>query len=721
MRALLGAASAVVLPSAMAQGTEVLLPETSVTARADAQELRRQASAATIVFGREDLEAMDADSVGELLRKLPGTGLFADLEGGAGKRGRGKGPDRHMPQILVDGQPLPGGDKSPATALRLPVELIERIEIIRNGTAEFPSSGPGGTINLVLRDVPPSASAGLRAGLGSLDGRTVTRFEGLRGDRNEDFGWLVAGAYGSRPSVGRRDGDIQRFTAGARSAWTTEAVTERGRDHHLSLTPRLTRTLAPGQQLVLSPMLNLTEDDRESLTRKMAYADPAAGTGLAASGEDAERDRSRRAGGRLGVEWRHARPGVADLSLRLMLQAERENKERDRREYNAAGALAATRAETERRDEREAGLMFKGKWPVGEAHLLTLGAEAKRKTGTDEKTVVANGVLQAAGADASQRQAENRHVLWAQDEWQLTDNHVLTPGLRWQALGGRITDGLGVTSNRSHSSIDPSLHGLWQATPAWNLRASVARSEKAPGIKDLSGVVRTATGVNASSNPDKGGNPQLAPERSLSFEAGVEHFLPARAGNAGLSFYRRRIDNQVQKLTRLEGGRWIERPYNVGNAELTGFVADLKARLDGLGLPALTLRGNLAVSRTRIVDPVATLGAGEGPRRSANLGFDYEFGEPRITVGGNFNWADALDRENSATLRQVQAARRQLDLYALWKLDRQTGIRVSAQNLTRARRDADLTERDAAGLVSRLETDRESSVPSLMVTLEAKW
>lgn len=39
---------------------------------------------------------------------------------------------------------LPGGDRSPGAALRLPVELIERVEIIRNSTAEFKVGGPGG-------------------------------------------------------------------------------------------------------------------------------------------------------------------------------------------------------------------------------------------------------------------------------------------------------------------------------------------------------------------------------------------------------------------------------------------------------------------------------------------------------------------------------------------------------------------------------------------------
>ena len=66
--------------------------------------MRRNASAGKIIFDRAELETLDASSMSELLSKLPGTGMSADMD--SGPRGRPRGPDRNMPQILVDGQPL---------------------------------------------------------------------------------------------------------------------------------------------------------------------------------------------------------------------------------------------------------------------------------------------------------------------------------------------------------------------------------------------------------------------------------------------------------------------------------------------------------------------------------------------------------------------------------------------------------------------------------------
>ena len=136
--------------------TPATLGTVQVTAPAyDAGEARQESSSAKLIVSREDLEKLDAATIGEILRQLPGVSLAADSDG---QRGRDRTVDRLEPRIVVDGEALPGGNRM---AMRLPVELIERIEIIKNSTAEFPS-GAGGTINLILRDVPPTKTSTFR-------------------------------------------------------------------------------------------------------------------------------------------------------------------------------------------------------------------------------------------------------------------------------------------------------------------------------------------------------------------------------------------------------------------------------------------------------------------------------------------------------------------------------------------------------------------------------
>lgn len=700
---------------------EVTLDEIAVVASADSGELRRNASTAKIVFGRDELDSLDAVSIGELLGKLPGTGMFGELES---KRGKGKGPDRMMPRILVDGQPLPGGERNPATALRLPADLIERVEIIRNGSAEFPAAGPGGIINLVLRDVPSRATKSARIGLGGAEGEGVLRADSQFGDNAGDFGYLLAGSLGSRPLGGRRETGIQLFAGGSRSAWTLERTEQHGRDGNFSLTPRFNWSLGGGRSFTLSPFLSHTEDERREHTRRLGYADPVVGSVLAAVGDKDERADHRRSSGRLTAEWKSVQPGGSELSARLMLQGESETQSRHERESDAAGTLSGTRAEDVERRERETAFFLRGKQLVGESHVVTGGAEWHRAGSDEKKAVRKDGLVQSLGADSASSLRENRLALWLQDEWQLAEAHLLTPGLRWQAQRVRIADGLGAVVEQGHQSLDPSLHYLWQLDAAWNLRGSATLSGKPPRTRDLSPVLRAAGGTNSSANPDRGGNPALEAERNFSVEAGIEHFLPNRQGTVGFSLFRRRIDNQIQRLTQQEGGRWVERPFNVGDAVLGGGLLDFKLRGDAAGWPplsALTLRGNYALSHTRLDSAKPGLGAGEGPRRSWNLGFDYELTALRLTLGGNYSHVSALDRESSATVRQTQGARRQLDLYALMKLERQLSLRFSTLNAARAGRENGLREADGAGKLARLEHERETSVPTFLVTLEGKW
>lgn len=678
-------------------GDEPLLAAVRVSAsKTQSQELRRNASAGRIIVDRDELDALGASTMAELLSRLPGGGNSADIDGGA--RGRQRSPDPNMPQILVDGQPLPGGARNPMAALRLPVELIERVEIIRNSTAEFPVLSPGGVINLVLRDVPGQLTRSARIGVGVSDGEPSSRVEGQYGAPDAgDFGYLLAGAYSGRPLVGTQT--IATTSAGASSS---EQATQSGHDDNLTLSPRFSWKLGDGQRLTLTPFVSHTDSARDSRIDNFS-------AGVAT--KDLLQQGSRRSTGRLAAEWRSDGAAGSATSARLLLQGERDDATRTTRAYDAGGGLLAPQAASTLRAESETALELRRKQLFLDSHVLTGAIEWRDKSSDDRQS--------GSGANALVRVGERRLVGWLQDEWQVAEQHVLTPGLRFAQLQTTIDDGSSVA--RKTRSSDPSLHYLWQIDEQWNLRASIAGNTRTPQTREQSPVVREASGVNSASNPDRGGNAQLAAERLRSVEFGVEHFLAARGGSVGFSVFDRQIDNYVQRLIADEGGRWVERPFNVGRARLRGALLDFKAKLAVLDLPDLTLRGNVAYTETKMLEAVAGLGSGEGARKSANLGADYEIAAWRLALGGNYSYSSALTHASSATIRQQQGARRQLDLYALQRIDQQLAIRFTAQNLTRETRSDSVVEFDAGGLPSRQEIASTPGVASVMATLEIKW
>ncbi|MDP3421904.1 MAG: TonB-dependent receptor [Thiobacillus sp.] len=684
------------------------LETVQVTAPAyDADAARQESSAAKLIISREDLEKLDAATIGEILRQLPGVSLAAD---GGGRRGRGQPADRLEPRIIVDGEALPGGNRM---ALSLPVELIERIEIIRNSTAEFPA-GPGGTINLILRDVPTQKTGTFRVGVSHNGDAFGGRIGGVYGAREGETGVLWMGFANTRPLSGERTVSAEHFSAGMRDDWDLETDRESGREQALHLAPRFTRDLDSGARLTLSPFFRFSELDRLTLTQRSTYTDPLLGTGLVGDGREREREATQRMNGRLAAEWKRRLPGAGEASARLSLQGESERRSQQLDTYDAADALVEQTRTRTTSNGVEISLTAKRSRPLADVHLATVGLEARHKDMRDRRRDTLNGAPVALGAQARADSREQLIALWGQDEWQVAECHLLTAGLRLQRSTGEVTDALDVTVKNTHTAWLPSLHYLWQRDPRWNLRASLALADAPPGVRALSPVIRTATGTNTLSNPDRAGNPALDAEQTATLQLGVEHFLPHKRGSAGLNLYLRQIDDKVQRLTQLEGARYVERPTNVGRADETSLVADFKIK--PTRLPALTLRGNASTSRLSLDDPQLRQ---ESPRHSGNLGFDYEHAPWRLTVGGNLSLSAAFSREASADTQLTQRARQQLDLYAVKKLDRQLSLRLSVDNLTRSGRGND-SEAWSGGTLDSRETDRADGVRVVFLSVEGK-
>jgi len=684
-----------------------------VTASPDAaaQEERQFSSSAKIVISREDLERMDAATVGELLRQLPGVNLSPPT---MGRGGRQRGEDRLEPNVVVDGISMPGGSRS---AFRLPADLIERIEIIKNSTPEFPS-GPGGTINLILRDAPGTKAGTYRAGVSYNDGGLGGRAGGTYGNREGEVGLILIGFADTRATTGGRDVSIEQFAAGARTDYDLEHDEDSGRSNNLNLIARYTRDLGDGARLVISPMLSGRTNDLVNETRRYTYANPLNGTGLTGDGSVYNDTEGRNLNGRLSFDYKKRRPGQGETSAVLALQGESDRTERARDEYDAAGAQTGS---TNTLDEsRTLGANFRGKANQAFAdgkHLATFGLDASIKKTTDTRSELQNGAPTNLGAQARAESRESEFALWAQDEWQFAESQTLTPGLRVSASGREVVDGLGAKISDDTVTWLPSVHYVWRANERWNLRASVAMNQRLPNVRDLSPVVRTTTGQNALSNPDSGGNPSLKPETTTSLQLGVEHFLPDQRGTAGLNLYLRDISDKIQRRILLESGRYVQRPINVDSATETSVVADFKWKV--AELPGLTLRGNVSTSQLEIDDSAAFVRK-ESPRRAASLGIDYELKNHGLTFGGNLSYSSAFSSEASQDTEQTTIPRTQLDLFATKKFGSKLSLRLSIDNVTEAKTGDDTLEY-AAGSLTRREIERARGVRLYNLSLEGKF
>ncbi|MBI5329834.1 MAG: TonB-dependent vitamin B12 receptor [Betaproteobacteria bacterium] len=166
---------------------EIVVTATRTARTADAS------LAAVSVVTRRDIERLQATSVPELLAGLPG--ITFSRNGGAGKSAslflRGAESDHVV--VLLDGVKLGSATTGQTAFQDLPVDLIERIEIVRGPLSSlYGSEAIGGVIQIFTKrgrgeaqpDVSVSAGRyGTRQGRAALSGG------------GEDYGYSVAAAY----------------------------------------------------------------------------------------------------------------------------------------------------------------------------------------------------------------------------------------------------------------------------------------------------------------------------------------------------------------------------------------------------------------------------------------------------------------------------------------------------------------------------------------------
>ena len=141
----------------------------------------QQATAATTVFTRKDIERLQVRSVAELLERVPGVSV--SRTGGAGSQ-TGlfmRGTSTAQTLVLVDGQRIAAASSGTSSLEFLSPEQIERVEVVRGArSALYGSDAIGGVVQIFPRQ---GSGDGLKpyVRLGAGSNQTFERSLGLSG------------------------------------------------------------------------------------------------------------------------------------------------------------------------------------------------------------------------------------------------------------------------------------------------------------------------------------------------------------------------------------------------------------------------------------------------------------------------------------------------------------------------------------------------------------
>jgi iron complex outermembrane receptor protein len=666
------------------------LKEITVTATTDALAEQREAVSQKTVIDRKEIEALGGLTVGEVIRKLPG--IEAGEHGAdGGMAARARGMSRDAVQFLVNGERPTANARFALTQVgRLPSGELERIEILRGGSAEF-GGAAAVTVNLVMRQPVARASTTLKLAAGQRGPETNMQTSLSRGGGAGGFSWLL-------PVTLNRHGmpvdlALQRDSTLA----GRQHETERG-DYAINefiLSPRLSWRKG-ADALTLWPSYYRNAGERAT---RMARD---TGDTRADSEDNGIRIARLRAEGELRV-------GENKLSGRAAVMAGRRHVDRNRSARDNLGALTAW-TEAERRADSEFSAALRIDRPVG-THFLSGGIDFARH-GREDRQNLTGAVAGASRFDGDERQWS----LWVQDEWALRPGLTTTLGLRGETMQ-IATNG----AKRRHGAVDPAFALRWELAAGWVARTSLSGAIRFPRLEELTAVATRGASANTPLEPDRGGNPALKPERIANLEAGLERHLSG--GVLGVNAYLRRTDDFVERRTLLEGARWVDRPANQGEARHWGL--ELSAKLKGDGLLPLprdgSLRAQLTLPRGEVAD--ARLGLSRKPRELPRYNFSlgYEGGLPAWQSTWGFHWQrhGAVQTAVPGELAADTRRRDLLDLHLVRRLDANLNLRLALQNILAAdtRRYASAWSGAEAWRLESLEAGQRT----WLVSLEGKW
>jgi iron complex outermembrane receptor protein len=189
---------------AAAPGKAVTLDEVVVTATRDREEVRRVPANVSVITEAE-IQRSGATTVVEVLDKLESI-QFRNYSGNPSQSAidmRGFGGDNPFGKTLVmlDGRRLNRPDMSSINWMQIPVNTIERIEVVRGaGSVLYGDSAIGGVVNIITKkgEGPPKFNAAIMAGSDGLHNERI----GVTGAHNK---WNYALTGESSFSFGYRE------------------------------------------------------------------------------------------------------------------------------------------------------------------------------------------------------------------------------------------------------------------------------------------------------------------------------------------------------------------------------------------------------------------------------------------------------------------------------------------------------------------------------------
>ncbi len=185
-----------------AQEPSTIMDDMVITGSRLAQKTEKIPAQVTVITAA-DIKASGAQSVPDALRNLGGV-TVTDLNGNGFNQkvdmgGFGETSDRHV-AIVVNGRKINPIDMSGINFISIPIENIEKIEVLHGGNSVlYGGDAMGGVINIITKDAKEGIHGHMEAGIGSHDtGKATAGMSFAKGRFDGNFGAALYDTDGYR-------------------------------------------------------------------------------------------------------------------------------------------------------------------------------------------------------------------------------------------------------------------------------------------------------------------------------------------------------------------------------------------------------------------------------------------------------------------------------------------------------------------------------------------
>jgi outer membrane receptor for ferrienterochelin and colicins len=679
------AAAPMVTPKATPAAPDTM-QKVEVKGSVDAYDARRDDTASKIVLNHEEIVKYGDTNVLDVLKRLPGVTVAGASGRGGEVRMRGLG--NGYTQILVNGERAPAGFSMDSLA----PDAIERIEVLRAATAEFSTQSIAGTINIVLKKAIKTAQRELKLSIGG--GRdTVTPTANLQlSDRKGKLSYSLS-MNAVHSGFDRDTPSVETFTnrAGATTAVRSSSFHEKGSFDGINIGPRLNWTFENGDTLTSQSFINYGRFSRTSETVVAAVPASAAGDNPYLDWDMTNVNLFFRT----DLNWVKKLDAGAKLDMKIGGVVGALRNDSYRQGYTEQdGDLTLDNYVKSRGTDR--GFTSTGKYsrPLGEGHALAAGWDVGLSN-RDDSRVQRERRYGDVPPDLALREYEDfpldqqfdgdvtRVAAFVQDEWNVTPRWSVYMGVRWEGIRSAVT-GNDFDATKTRTSVwSPLFQTLYKLpdTKGDQLRFALTRTYKAPNIQSVI-PRRFTSGNNSASEPDFIGNPLLKPELATGVDASYEHYWGKGSMVSVSGSVRRITDYTRNRIDQEADDTWIQFPDNDGSATTRGLEFEAKFPLTSLfaAAPALDMRINLSRNWSSVSNV-------SGPNNrldqqtpfSSTLAFDYKSGN--LSTGASYSFRTGGPVRISDTQSAYSTARRDLEMFAVWKFDPKNQLRVGLTNL----------------------------------------